>query len=134
VRSGEPLTAADIDELQRILVAAGIGNDDTFEQASRKAGSFGLFIRSLVGLDRAAAKAGLRRLPRRQALLQEPDQVRHLIIDELTERRDRRRGARVYEAPYIGLAPDRPRRHLHRTRRPPDPSSWSVNSAGSCSR
>lgn len=57
VRSGAPLTAADIADLQRILVAAGIGNQESFAVASEKAGSFGLFVRSLVGLDRAAAKA-----------------------------------------------------------------------------
>lgn len=33
------------------------GNDDTFAEATAKAGSLGLFIRSLVGLDRVAAKA-----------------------------------------------------------------------------
>lgn len=38
VRSGEPLTADDIADLQRIPVAAGIGNDDTFAEASEKAG------------------------------------------------------------------------------------------------
>ncbi|MBK9436354.1 MAG: hypothetical protein IPN52_15185, partial [Micrococcales bacterium] len=53
VRSGQPLSGADIAELQRILVAAGIGGDETFEEASEKAGSFGRFIRSIVGLDRA---------------------------------------------------------------------------------
>ena len=57
VRSGEPITTADIADLQRLLVAAGIGDDATFEAASERAGSFGLFIRSIVGLDRAAAKA-----------------------------------------------------------------------------
>ncbi len=51
VRSGEPITPADMDELQRVLVASGIGDDDTFAQASERAGSFGLFVRSLVGLD-----------------------------------------------------------------------------------
>ena len=57
VRSDELLSKADIAELQRILVTAGIGDDNTFEQASQRAGSFGSFVRSLVGLDRAAAKA-----------------------------------------------------------------------------
>ncbi|MDP6717685.1 MAG: helicase-related protein, partial [Pirellulaceae bacterium] len=55
VHSGQPLLPEDIGELQRILVAAGIGDDDSFAAASERAGSFGLFIRSLVGLDRAAA-------------------------------------------------------------------------------
>ena len=56
VRNGDPITAADMQDLQRVLVAAGIGDKDTFAEATMRAGSFGLFVRSLVGLDRAAAK------------------------------------------------------------------------------
>lgn len=107
VRSGEPLTAADIDELQRILVAAGIGNDDTFEQASRNAGSFGLFIRSLVGLDRAAAKAAFAEFLDDKRYSKNQIKFVTLIIDELTEHGvvD---AARVYESPYDSVAPTGP--------------------------
>ena len=76
VHSGAPINAADMDELQRVLVAAGIGDTDTFAQASERAGSFALFVRSLVGLDRAAAKRVLRQIPRRQALQPKPDHLR----------------------------------------------------------
>ena len=107
VRSGEPLAKADIAELQRILVAAGIGDNSTFEQAVKKAGSFGKFIRSLVGLDRAAAKEAFAEFIDDKRYSKNQIQFVTLIIDELTER-----GvveiARVYEAPYIALAPDGP--------------------------
>jgi type I restriction enzyme R subunit len=107
VRSGEPLTNADIADLQRILVAAGIGDDSTFEQASKKAGSFGKFIRGLVGLDRAAAKEAFAEFLDEKRYSKNQIQFVTLIIDELTER-----GvveiARVYEAPYIALAPEGP--------------------------
>lgn len=107
VRSGEPITEADIAELQRILVAAGIGDDSTFEQASRKAGSFGRFIRGLVGLDRAAAKAAFAEFLDDKRHSKNQIQFINLIIDELTER-----GvveiSRVYESPYIALAPEGP--------------------------
>jgi type I restriction enzyme, R subunit len=107
VRSGEPLLADDIAELQRILVAAGIGDDGTFEEASRRAGSFGRFIRNLVGLDRAAAKAAFAEFLDDKRYSKNQIQFVTLIIDELTER-----GvvdvARVYEAPYIALAPQGP--------------------------
>lgn len=107
VRSGEPLTEADISELQRILVAAGIGDDSTFEQASKKAGSFGRFIRGLVGLDRAAAKAAFAEFLDDKRHSKNQIQFVNLIIDELTER-----GfvevSRVYESPYIALAPEGP--------------------------
>ena len=107
VRSGEPLSNADIAELQRILVAAGIGDDATFEQASKNAGSFGRFIRGLVGLDRAAAKAAFAEFLDDKRYSKNQIQFVTLIIDELTER-----GiveiARVYEAPYVALAPEGP--------------------------
>jgi type I restriction enzyme R subunit len=107
VRSGAPLTAADIADLQRILVAAGIGDTDTFEQASKKAGSFGLFIRSIVGLDRAAAKAAFTEFLDDKRYSKHQIQFVNLIIDELTVRGvvD---AARVYESPYDAIAPQGP--------------------------
>ncbi len=107
VRSGVTLTNTDIAELQRILVAAGIGDNGTFEEASKKAGSFGKFIRSLVGLDRVAAKELFAEFLDDKRYSKNQIQFVTLIIDELTER-----GvveiARVYEAPYIALAPEGP--------------------------
>jgi type I restriction enzyme, R subunit len=107
VRSGQPLSAEDLADLQRILVAAGVGDDASFALASERAGNLGYFVRSLVGLDRAAAK---------EAFAEFLDDKRHtraqiefinLIIDELTERGVVEPG-RVYEDPYIGLAPQGP--------------------------
>ena len=107
VRSGQPLTAEDLADLQRILVAAGVGDDASFALASERAGNLGYFVRSLIGLDRAAAK---------EAFAEFLDDKRHtraqiefinLIIDELTERGVVEPG-RVYEDPYVGLAPRGP--------------------------
>ena len=107
VRSGTPLTSHDLAELQRILVAAGIGDDETFAAASQQAGNLGLFIRSLVGLDRRAAK---------ELFNDFLDDRRHsktqisfigLVIDYLTEH-----GvievSRFYEAPFTDYAPQGP--------------------------
>jgi len=107
VRSGEPLTAVDIADLQRVLVAAGIGSDETFAEASAKAGSFGLFIRSLVGLDRAAAKAAFAEFLDEKRYSKNQIVFVNLIIDELTERGLVEAG-RVYESPYDGVAPEGP--------------------------
>jgi type I restriction enzyme R subunit len=107
VRSGDPLTSADISELQRILVAAGIGDHEAFEEASNRAGNFGKFIRELVGLDRAAAKTALAEFLDDKRYSKNQLEFVNLIIDELTER-----GvvniARVYEVPYVALAPEGP--------------------------
>ena len=107
VRSGEPITAADMGELQRVLVAAGIGDTDTFTQASERAGSFGLFIRSLVGLDRAAAKRTFNKFldDKRYS----PNQITfvNLVIDYLTEHGTIEPG-RIYDSPFTGIAPEGP--------------------------
>lgn len=107
VRSGEPLAPVDIAELQRILVAAGIGDEGTFAEASEKAGSFGLFIRSIVGLDRAAAKAAFAAFLDDKRYSKNQIQFVNLIIDELTDR-GVVEARRVYEAPYDGIAPEGP--------------------------
>ncbi|QXC60784.1 DEAD/DEAH box helicase family protein [Aquihabitans sp. G128] len=107
VRSGAPLTDADLAELQRILVAAGIGDDATFAAASSKAGSFGRFVRSLVGLDRNAAKLAFADFLDDKRYSKNQIEFVNLIINELTER-GLVEAARVYETPYDGLAPQGP--------------------------
>ncbi len=107
VRSGKPLTADDYADLQLVLVAAGIGDDATFAEASERAGSFGRFIRSLVGLDREAAKAALGAFLDGKRYTSNQLRSVGLVIDELTAE-----GvvdpARVYEPPYDSLAPGGP--------------------------
>lgn len=58
VRSGEPLTVDDEAELQRLLVAGDVGDDANFAEVAERVGSLALFVRSLIGLDRAACEAG----------------------------------------------------------------------------
>ncbi len=107
VRNGEPITSADMDELQRVLVAAGIGDTDTFAQASKRAGSFGLFIRSIVGLDRAAAKQAFAKFLDDKRYTRNQIEFVNLVIDYLTQH-----GAieprRIYDSPFTALAPQGP--------------------------
>ena len=107
VRSGEPLTSADMDELQRVLVAAGIGDTDTFAQASERAGSFGLFIRSLVGLDRAAAKQAFNKFLDDKRYSHNQLTFVNLVINYLTEHGTIDPG-RVYDSPFTSVAPEGP--------------------------
>jgi type I restriction enzyme, R subunit len=51
-----PLSPADLDDLERVVREAGAGSEADERRAAEEAGGFGLFIRSLVGLDRNAAK------------------------------------------------------------------------------
>ncbi|TKW65885.1 MAG: restriction endonuclease subunit R [Paracoccus denitrificans] len=60
LRSGKPLTRLDIEELERMLIEAGIGSDQEIARAksteSAQVRGFGVFLRSLVGLDRGAVQ------------------------------------------------------------------------------
>ena len=107
IRSGEPIGAADMDELQRVLVAAGIGDTDTFAQASERAGSFGLFVRSLVGLDRAAAKRAFARFLDDKRYSRNQLTFVNLVIDYLTEH-GTIEPARIYDSPFTSVAPEGP--------------------------
>jgi len=57
LRMNEPLTAMDLRELERMLAEAGLGHPDELAKAKEESHGLGLFVRSLVGLDREAAKS-----------------------------------------------------------------------------
>lgn len=107
IRSGQPITHGDLADLQRLLVAAGIGDTDTFEAASARAGNFGLFIRSLVGLDRAAAKEAFNDFLDDKRYSRNQLEFINLVIDYLTEHGALEAG-RIYESPFTDVAPQGP--------------------------
>ena len=55
LRRNKQLTAADLSALEEMLLASGVGGPDDLARARDEAHGLGLFIRSLVGLDREAA-------------------------------------------------------------------------------
>src|ERR1017187_5863627 len=59
LRMNRALTSADLAELERMLGDAGIGGPEQINQAKETSHGLGLFVRSLVGLDREAAKTAL---------------------------------------------------------------------------
>ena len=107
VHSGEPLTADDIEELQRVLVAAGIGDAETFAEASERTGSFGLFIRSLVGLDRAAAKQAFAKFLDDKRYSANQIRFVEMVINYLTDH-GTIEVSRVYDSPFTSVAPEGP--------------------------
>lgn len=54
LRRNQPLTPSDLEELERMLVEAG-GTTEVIAQAAEKNHGLGIFIRSLIGLDRETA-------------------------------------------------------------------------------
>ncbi|WP_419909610.1 DEAD/DEAH box helicase family protein [Candidatus Poriferisodalis sp.] len=107
VRSGETLTLVDMEALQRVLVGAGIGDTDTFAEASKRAGSFGLFIRSLVGLDRAAAMRAFSKFLDDKRYSANQIRFVEMVIEYLAVNGtiDERR---VYDSPFTSVAPQGP--------------------------
>jgi type I restriction enzyme R subunit len=56
LRMDKPLTPSDLEELESMLAENGIGDADTTARAKEESQGLRLFVRSLIGLDRGAAK------------------------------------------------------------------------------
>ena len=85
VRRNEPLTAQDLAELERIFIKAAVAAPEDLEQV-RNDGGLGIFVRSLVGLDREAAKHAFDKFQCKRALSANQIEFLSMVIDYLTER------------------------------------------------
>ncbi|MBA2304726.1 MAG: hypothetical protein H0W08_19125 [Acidobacteria bacterium] len=59
LRTNKALTASDLSELERMLAESGVGAVEDIERAKSESRGLGLFVRSMVGMDREAAKQAL---------------------------------------------------------------------------
>ena len=107
LRMNRPLTPSDLGELERILVENGVGGPEEIEHAISVAQSLGLFVRSLIGLDREAAKEALATFLAGKTLSSNQIEFVNLIVDHLTERGVVEPAA-LYEAPFTDLTPHGP--------------------------
>ena len=107
LRRNQPLTPTDLDELRRFLLSHGIGSEQVIQRAAEECNGFGLFIRSLVGLDRNAAKELFADFLADGT--HTATQIRFIneILDELTSR-GVMDPARLYDPPFSDLAPTGP--------------------------
>jgi type I restriction enzyme R subunit len=85
LRMNKPLTAGDLAELERMLVASGLDALEELERAKIEAQGLGIFVRSLVGLDREAAKQALAGFLSGKTLSANQIEFINLIVDHLTE-------------------------------------------------
>jgi len=101
LRRNEQLTPQDLSQLERMFLAESVGGPDDLERI-RGDGGLGLFVRSLVGLDREAAKKALDGYIGGRLLTANQIEFVDLIVDHLTERgvMDPRR---LYESPFTDL-------------------------------
>ena len=107
LRMNKPLTAADIAELEQMLVESGLGAADEFRRAIEKSQGLGLFVRSLVGMDRSAAKDAMGNFLAGKSLSANQIEFVNLVVDHLTEH-----GivapSRLYESPFTDITPHGP--------------------------
>ncbi len=102
-----PLTATDLEELERLLAESGVGGAEEITQAKTESNGLGLFVRSLVGLDRGAAKTALAGFLDRKPLGANQIEFVGLIVDHLTEH-GVMPASLLYESPFTDVSPRGP--------------------------
>ena len=107
LRMNKALTAADLGELQRILAESGIGAPEDIQRATEESHGLGLFVRSLIGLDRQAAKEAMAGFLNGKALSANQIEFVNVIVDHLTEH-GILDAVMLYESPFTDLTPRGP--------------------------
>jgi type I restriction enzyme R subunit len=101
IHRNERLTGTDLSELERLFLAAGVGDEAAMEKV-REDGGLGVFIRSLIGLDREAAKQAFAAFLSDKTLSADQIEFVDMIIDHLTARGVMEPEA-LYESPFTDM-------------------------------
>jgi type I restriction enzyme, R subunit len=107
LRMNRPLTATDLEELERILAEAGVGGAEDINQAKAESQGLGLFIRSLVGMDRGAAKTALAGFLDGKPMKANQIEFVNLVVDQLTDH-GVMPASLLYESPFTDISPSGP--------------------------
>lgn len=107
LRLNKALTETDLKELERMLVDSGVGGPEQIARAKSESNGLGLFVRSLVGLDREAAKQAMAGFLGGKTLTASQIEFVNLIVNHLTEH-GVMEAARLYESPFTDLTPHGP--------------------------
>lgn len=107
LRMNRPLTKVDIGELERMLTASGLAKPEYLERAKTESLGLGLFVRSLVGLDREAAKQAMAGFMAGKTLTANQIEFVNLIVNHLTEHGVMDAGL-LYESPFTDCSPQGP--------------------------
>jgi type I restriction enzyme R subunit len=106
LRMNEPLAGSDLAELEQILEESG-GSPHEIRLAKASSSDLGLFVRSLVGLDREAATRALSGFTSAQPLSANQIEFVKLIVDHLVEH-GFVETAKLYESPFTDISPPGP--------------------------
>jgi type I restriction enzyme R subunit len=103
LRKNLPITAADLAELERIMLEQAGGDHVLVEQLKSETDGLGLFVRSLVGLELEAANAAMSKFLSDSSATKNQIAFVRMIVQQLTHD-----GAiikrRLYESPFTDLA------------------------------
>ena len=107
LRMNLPLSAIDLEELERMLAEGGVGSTEDIQRARDESRGLGVFVRSLIGLDREAAKQVFAAFLNGRTMNSNQIEFVNLIIDHLTENGVLDPGI-LYESPFTDLSPQGP--------------------------
>lgn len=107
LRTNKQLTSSDLSELERILAQSGVGEAEDIIRAKEDSQGLGLFVRSLVGLEREVAKQELARFLSGKKLNSNQIEFANMIVDYLTEH-GVMDAALLYESPFTDITPQGP--------------------------
>ena len=103
LRQGKPLTPSDLAELEKMLLDAGVADAAAIERAKESSEGFGLFVRSLVGLDRIAMQEVFAEFLAVGTATAAQIEFIIMVIEHLAER-GVMDPALLYEPPFTGIA------------------------------
>jgi type I restriction enzyme R subunit len=107
LHTNEPLSTGDVDELERVLTDNKIGNAEYIDQAKKENESFGVFVRTLVGLKREVAKALFNEFLASSTYNANQIEFINLIINQLVDHGIVDVGL-LYESPFTDISPTGP--------------------------
>jgi type I restriction enzyme, R subunit len=103
----EPLSVRDLHELERVLTEKKIGKPEYIDKAKQENESFGIFVRTLVGLDREVAKGLFNEFLTGTTYNANQIEFINLIINQLVDHGIVDVGL-LYEFPFTDISPTGP--------------------------
>lgn len=107
LRRNRPLTPEDLSALEQMLIDSGSGAPEDIATASEQSHGLGLFVRSLVGLDREAATEAFADYLVGTTYSAAQIHFVNLIVQHLTDN-GQMEARRLYESPFTDNAPQGP--------------------------
>jgi len=103
LRRNLPITATDLQELEKILLEQASGNASYVDRASKEGPGLGLWVRSLVGLDRNAAVEAMAEFLNDTNATAAQIEFAKMMVEELTLNGTMDAG-RLYETPFTDIS------------------------------